>query len=85
MGPTWALHMWVTMMMLGLSERALAVGPEAIPGTRASSLESTPCGGMPCPALMRWGGAWSCLKLLRQALLTSHERLYPLGGLDGRV
>ena len=32
MGPNQALHMWETVVKLGLSEGPLAVGPGSIPG-----------------------------------------------------
>ena len=53
----------------------LAVGPPPISNVQVGSLEPLCYGGMPCPALMRGGGARSCLNLIYHALLT------PMGGL----
>lgn len=47
-------------------------------------MEPIPYGGIPCLALMQWGGIWSCSNLMCQTLLTSYVSPYPMGGVDGR-
>lgn len=37
--------------------------PRSVPGTRAGSLESIPCGGRPYSTFMQRGGVWSLLNV----------------------
>lgn len=49
---------------------------------RACLLKPIQYDGMPCSFLMQWRGAWSCLNLMYQTLLTSYGIPSLMGGVD---
>lgn len=74
-------------LLVGSSWVAWSVWGASGSGTRTSAwagfLDLIYYVEMPCSALMKWGGTYSCFNLIWQALLTPHRRSYPFWGVDG--